>query len=219
MIGLVVGLLISTKPLSRPVLAYSQWDSSEHIRVKFPWISEGYQSWNAIGQCIIKWLPSPGLLELSSVGRKDNCQMRTRALIQYKDVMMISYQYRKSHCGDKTILRPSLHNGISYTGKMTSLYWIRALLSVFDLGYQDYHCGKRIVDKGRDFLSFFLFFFNFNIRFFVSVSVYRDFGILCEKKACALLLPVVHSHVPSSSCLNGLIYINKWIKVYLKTCL
>ena len=41
---------------------------------------------------------------------------------------MLSYQYRKSHCGDKTILRPSyLHNGISYTGKMTSLYWIRAL--------------------------------------------------------------------------------------------
>ena len=41
---------------------------------------------------------------------------------------MSSYQYRKSHCGDKTILRPSyLHNGISYTGKMTSLYWIRAL--------------------------------------------------------------------------------------------
>ena len=38
---------------------------------------------------------------------------------------MTSYQYRKSHCGDKTILRPSyLHNGISYTGKTTSLYWI-----------------------------------------------------------------------------------------------
>ena len=32
---------------------------------------------------------------------------------------MKSYQYRKSHCGDKTILRPSyLHNGISYTGKI-----------------------------------------------------------------------------------------------------
>ena len=39
---------------------------------------------------------------------------------------MSSYQYRKSHCGDKTILRPSyLHNGISYTYKMASLYWIR----------------------------------------------------------------------------------------------
>ena len=41
----------------------------------------------------------------------------------------ISYQYRKSRCGDKTILRPSyLHNGIFYTGKKTSLHWIRALL-------------------------------------------------------------------------------------------
>ena len=44
------------------------------------------------------------------------------------NIKMSSYQYRKSHCRDKTILRPSyLHNGISYTGKMTSLYWIRAL--------------------------------------------------------------------------------------------
>ena len=44
-------------------------------------------------------------------------------------IKMLSYQYRKSHCGDKTILWPSyLHNGISYTGKTTSLYWIGALL-------------------------------------------------------------------------------------------
>ena len=42
-------------------------------------------------------------------------------------IKMASYQYRKSHYGDKTILRPCyLHNGISHTGKMTSLYWIRA---------------------------------------------------------------------------------------------
>ena len=40
---------------------------------------------------------------------------------------MTSHQKRKSHCGDKTILWPSyLHNGISYTGKMTSLHWIGA---------------------------------------------------------------------------------------------
>ena len=44
------------------------------------------------------------------------------------NIKMLCYQYRKSHCGDKTILLPSyLHNEISYTGKMTSLYWIRAL--------------------------------------------------------------------------------------------
>ena len=35
------------------------------------------------------------------------------------NIKMSSYQYRESHCGD-------LHNGISYTGKMPSLYWIRA---------------------------------------------------------------------------------------------
>ena len=34
-------------------------------------------------------------------------------------------QYRKSHCGDKTVVRSSyLNNGNSYFGKMTSLYWI-----------------------------------------------------------------------------------------------
>ena len=44
------------------------------------------------------------------------------------NIKMTSYSYRKSHCGDKTeILWPSYrHNGISYTGKTTSLYWIGA---------------------------------------------------------------------------------------------
>ena len=43
------------------------------------------------------------------------------------NIKMTSYRYRKSHCGDKTIERSSyLHNGISYTGKITSLYWMRA---------------------------------------------------------------------------------------------
>ena len=44
------------------------------------------------------------------------------------DIKMSSYQCRKSHCGDKTVVRSSyLHNGISYTGKMTSLYWFSPL--------------------------------------------------------------------------------------------
>ena len=42
------------------------------------------------------------------------------------NIIKTSYQYRKSHCGDKTIIRPSyLNNGIFYTGKKTSLFWIR----------------------------------------------------------------------------------------------
>ena len=47
------------------------------------------------------------------------------------NIKMTSYQYRKSHCGDKTILRPSyLRNGISYTVKITSLYWLGALVVI-----------------------------------------------------------------------------------------
>ena len=47
------------------------------------------------------------------------------------NIKMPSYQYRKSHCGDKTVVRSSyLHNGISYTGKMISFYWIRALKTI-----------------------------------------------------------------------------------------
>ena len=44
------------------------------------------------------------------------------------NIKMSSYRYRKSQCGDKTVVRSSyLHNGISYTGKMTSLYWFSPL--------------------------------------------------------------------------------------------
>ena len=43
-------------------------------------------------------------------------------LIQYK---VSSYQYRKFHCGDKTVARSSyLHNGIFCSGKMASLFWL-----------------------------------------------------------------------------------------------
>ena len=45
------------------------------------------------------------------------------------NINMPSYQYRKFHCGDETIVRSSyLRNGISYTGKMSSLYLIEAQL-------------------------------------------------------------------------------------------
>ena len=47
------------------------------------------------------------------------------------NIKISSYQYRKSHCGDKTVARSSyLHNRISYTGKTTSLYWIKAQVPI-----------------------------------------------------------------------------------------
>ena len=50
------------------------------------------------------------------------------------NIKMSSYQYRKSHYGDKTVVRSSyLRNCISYTGKMTSLYWIRAQVAIFPI--------------------------------------------------------------------------------------
>ena len=48
------------------------------------------------------------------------------------NIKMSSYQYRKSHCEDKTVVRSShIHNGISYIGTTISLYWIAAQISTF----------------------------------------------------------------------------------------
>ena len=56
---------------------------------------------------------------------------------------MSSYQYRKSHCGDKTVVRSSyLHNGISYTDKMSSLYWNGAQIA--SLGRRGWHVFTRL---------------------------------------------------------------------------
>ena len=70
---------------------------------------------------------------------------------------MPSYQYRKSHCGDKTILWPSyLHNGISYTGKMTYLYWMRALFIIISIVHRPttgfievWRCSSRLYSLSR----------------------------------------------------------------------
>ena len=73
-------------------------------------------------------------LHLTMLSAKKNAMLRgflnlISAPGPHINIKMSSYQYRKSHCGDKTILRPSyLHNGVSYTGKTISLYWIGALV-------------------------------------------------------------------------------------------
>ena len=66
------------------------------------------------------------------------------------NIKMSFYQYRKSHCGDKTVVRSSyLHNEISYTGKMTSSYWIRAL-GLYSLnGRTPYHKISRSLEAAR----------------------------------------------------------------------
>ena len=57
--------------------------------------------------------------------------IKTRCLFTIK---MPSYQYRKSHCHDNTILSTQW---ISYTGKMAFLYWIRSLdINNHSMGYE-----------------------------------------------------------------------------------
>ena len=121
----------------------------------------------------LNWHPSFGLMS-NHCWSVDNCYLGWRGIDIYKfwfcfdnaessrihllrhclltpagfwfNIKMSSYQYRKSNCGDKTILRPSyLHNGISYTGKMTSLYWFSPLTLIsyynsFMIWSKMYHC-------------------------------------------------------------------------------
>ena len=51
-------------------------------------------------------------------------------------IKMPSYQYRKTLCGDKMIVSLSyLHNGISHTGKIASLYLIGPLVAILAVWY------------------------------------------------------------------------------------
>ena len=69
---------------------------------------------------------------------------------------MTSYQYRKSHYRDKTVLRPSpsyLHNGISYTDKTTSLYWIGALVLIHAIACSLFDAKPQLFPTQRGLLS------------------------------------------------------------------
>ena len=76
------------------------------------------------------WSPLPGrCVEFGGYRFTSSGQLGKSGSGGWFNIKMSSYQYRKSHSGVRTILRPSyLQNGISYTGKMRSLYWIWAWL-------------------------------------------------------------------------------------------
>ena len=73
------------------------------------------------------------------------------------NIKMSSYQYRKSHCGEKTVVKSSyLHNGVSLTGKIASLYWIspqKRLLKILVHLYGFYltNPGSRLVSTHESF--------------------------------------------------------------------
>ena len=98
----------------------NMWDFHGYMYIVFLWAAQSYfkgMAAKSIVQDIDKCLPDAWLLFPSKF-------ITNIPSGPGFNIKMPYYQYRKSHCGDKTILRPSyLHNGISYTGKMPSLYW------------------------------------------------------------------------------------------------
>ena len=74
-------------------------------------------------QCTCKCLGAPWCQAIGStdLDSKPGCSNIGSISGPRFNIKMSSYQYKKSHCGDKTVVRSSyLHNGISYTGKMSS---------------------------------------------------------------------------------------------------
>ena len=76
-------------------------------------------------KCILCQTRCPGPQFLILLGMKSIFVWQPEAWFNIK---MSSYQFRISHCGDKMVIKSSyLYNGISYTGKMTSLHWFDPL--------------------------------------------------------------------------------------------
>ena len=75
--------------------------------------NERYEIWNSVDRTV-----SHNLLR----------QTTKKTSWPWFNIKISSYQYRKSHCWDKKVIRSSyLHNGISYTSKRASLYWFSPL--------------------------------------------------------------------------------------------
>ena len=72
------------------------------------------------------------ILDVSISERRNDIMRFRKRSGPWFNINMSSYQYMKSHCGDKTVvILPYFHNGIFYTGKMTSLYWIGAQVTIY----------------------------------------------------------------------------------------
>ena len=66
------------------------------------------------------------------------------------NIKMTFYEYRKSHCGDETVVRSSyLNNGITYTDKMTFLYWTRALDTDEGVVLHPFQHNELAIHRGR----------------------------------------------------------------------
>ena len=88
--------------------------------------------------CSLGWaiLPGPLFLELKHLSGYDEIILHRLKVFFLFWLICYCSQWGLIQYKDKTILRPSyLHNGISYTGKRPSLYWIRTWLFFTDRAF------------------------------------------------------------------------------------
>ena len=118
--------LFGADPLPEPMLLYCQLDPKKQISVK---LQSKYNGLLVEVSSKCRWS-----LDRIPYSPEYSCDDTIKHIVNNHTpggwfiINIRSYQYRNSHHGEETILRPShLHNGISYAGKTTSLYWIIAL--------------------------------------------------------------------------------------------
>ena len=117
------------------------------------------------------------------------------------NIKMSSYQYRKSHCGDKTVVRSSyLHNVISYTGKMASLYWFSPLVYFTSTGAIIWWTGYQIKQLWRvrvklcESCTFVSSYHNNNVRPYTTACIFKSY-IKCLPIEETALLAICYNKV------------------------
>ena len=99
-----------------------QWKYQLLENVIYFWKGMNVQLWVLSKRCYLL----PSLYQMHQSASEENT-LRSGAWFNIK---MLSYQCRKSHSRDKTVVRSSyLHDEIFFTGKMESWYWSKSLHS------------------------------------------------------------------------------------------
>ena len=167
----MVGVVSTTRPSCHPGASPSWplWLATVPLEVPM------YPLWPRRPSLCTVWAPSSWEdLHWSMLPWERSCQRRTSEgppctagqSGPWINIKMSSHQYRKSHCGDKTVVRSSyLHSGISYTGKMTSLYWTNALVPSFcvmlHLRFVLQKFARNVADPHKNFENALIEIFNY----------------------------------------------------------
>ena len=118
--------MILSNPFASPELPMSSMSPFGHTSLEglVPALVRDMKTLSSrIRMSCTSWDPLRWDISTNSWGRKKHTG-------PWFNIKMSSYQYRESHCEDKTVMRSSyLHNGNSSTGKMASLYWINPLIT------------------------------------------------------------------------------------------